>query len=325
MVNSGVLKYRDSRPGDERGIFGLFQAVFHREIAPAFWRWRYLESPWGAGFSRVALDGDQVVGHFGAIPMQIQLKGKTFPAILPMTAMTFPGYTGRGIFTRLMSETYGAARERGFPLVYGFFNRNSYAANVRYGYHDVITMNPLVKQISRYRNTGPHPGRIATVVTFDGTFDRFWNRIKQDYNIVVPRTRELLNWRFVNDPVVDYTRFAFRDDSDEILGYVILKIYREGEITRGHIVDLMTVPDDNIARALINKAADHFQGNGVADLSCWIKEGSFPGRILEEEGFHREPGITNFAAMVLDKTRTELLPVEETSRWFLTMGDSDVY
>jgi hypothetical protein len=88
---------------------------------------------------------------------------------------------------------------------------------------------------------------------------------------------------------------------------------------------LMTVPDDNIARALINKAADHFQGNGVADLSCWIKEGSFPGRILEEEGFHREPGITNFASMVLDKTRTELLPVEETSRWFLTMGDSDVY
>jgi len=325
MNNQRTLTYREYAPGDEGRILALFKDVFHREMTPAFWRWRYQESPWGQGMMRVALDGDKMVGHFGVIPMRVQFQSTIYPAVFPMTAMTHPDYAGRGIFTRLMSETYGSAREQGFPLVYGFFNRNSYSANVKFGYHDVITLNPLTKTLSPAESDGDRDSYIAAVAVFDGAFDRLWDKIKQEYVAIVPRTGEFLNWRFVKDPVVDYAIFAYRYGKGDVLGYVVLKIYKEGETIRGHIVDLMTIPDESIARALIKKSYDYFRQNDAVDLSCWMKEGTSYARILEEEGFVRRQGETHFAVIVLDKTRKELLPAEDATGWFLTMGDSDVY
>ena len=277
MVTQKVLTYRDYAPGDEHLILNLFREVFHREMSPAFWRSRYEDSPWGHGIVRVAIDGDKVVGHFGGIPMRVQVAGKVYPAIFPMTAMTHPDYAGQGIFTRLMSETYESARKQGFPLVYGFFNQNSYYANVKFGYHDVIKMNPLEKKLSPDESDGHLTSDIVTVDTFDGSFDRLWERAKQDYVAVVPRTSEFLNWRFDQSPEVKYVKYAYRGRSD-ILGYVVLKIYTEGKIVRGHIVDLLTVPDENSARALARKAFHYFRANGVTDISVWMKENTQIGR-----------------------------------------------
>jgi GNAT superfamily N-acetyltransferase len=324
MVNQSTLSYREYQPGDEICILALFHEVFHREMPLSFWRWRYQENPWGRGIMRVAVDGDKMVGHFGVIPMRVQFRGLVYPAIFPMTAMAHPDYAGRGIFSRLMTETYESGRKQGFPLVYGFFNKNSYPANVRFGYHDIIKLNPLVKKLAPNDN-GYRNGNIRAIDFFDSAFDRLWNRIKDEYPAVAPRTSELLNWRFVQDPVTDYARFAYRDDQGGILGYIVLKIYRVGDTIRGHIVDIIAIPDDSVATALLKKAYSYFQANGVTDLSCWMKDGTLYSRILEKECFNRQPGETNFAVMVLDKSRTELLPAENAREWFLTMGDSDVY
>lgn len=325
MVTQKVLIYRDYEPGDERRIRGLFAEVFHREMSPAFWQWRYVEGPYGHGIIRVALDGDKMVGHFGVIPMRVQFKGNIYPAIFPMTAMTHPGYAGQGIFTRLMSDTYESAHKQGFPLVYGFFNQNSYYANVKFGYHDVIKMNPLEKKPAISESDGDRAGNIISADIFDTAIDRLWNKVKHDYQAIVPRTSAFLNWRFVKAPDVNHARFVYQDVTGETLGYIVLKIYTEGKIVRGHIIDLLTVPDGKIAKALMKKSYDYFKAHQVSDLSCWMMEGTFYRRILEEEGFVRRPGVTNFAVMVLDKSNTGLLPVENASAWFLTMGDSDVY
>lgn len=325
MVTQKVLTYRDYELGDERRILGLFAEVFHREMSPAFWQWRYVEGPYGHGIIRVAMDGDKMVGHFGVIPMKVQFKGNIYPVIFPMTAMTHPEYGGRGIFTRLMSEIYESARRQGFPLVYGFFNQNSYYANVKFGYHDVIKMNPLKKRLSFTESDGHMADNIASVDVFDTAISQLWNRVKKDYVAVVPRTSEFLNWRFVKAPGVDYARFAYQDAAGDIFGYVVLKIYTEGKIVRGHIVDLMTIPDENVAKALVRKSYDYFKAHQVPDVSCWMMEGTSYSRILEEEGFVRHPGMSNFAVMVLDKGNPGLLPAENASSWFLTMGDSDVY
>ena len=324
MVAQKVLTYRDYAPGDEHRILNLFHEVFHREMSLTFWRWRYEDSPWGHGIIRVAMDGDNMVGHFGVIPMRVQFAGKVYPAVFPMTAMTHPDYAGKGIFTRLMAETYESARKRGFPLVYGFFNQNSYYANVKFGYHDVIKMNPLEKKLSPDEPDGYLASDIITVDAFDGSFDRLWERVKQDYVAVVPRTSEFLNWRFVQAPEVKYARYAYRDKGG-LLGYIVLKIYTEGKIVRGHIVDLLTAPDENIARALVRRAFHYFRANGVTDVSCWIKGNTLYSRVLQNDGFIRHPGPTNFAVMLLEKGLANLLPAEEASSWFLTMGDSDVF
>ena len=38
---------RDYQDGDEYQIAALFNEVFQRDMALAYWRWRYLENPFG--------------------------------------------------------------------------------------------------------------------------------------------------------------------------------------------------------------------------------------------------------------------------------------
>ncbi len=119
----GQLTYRAYQPGDETQILSLFKLVFRREMSEQFWKWRYLDNPFGQALSMLALDGEKLVGHFAVLPMAVQFGGRIFRAIFPVTAMTHPDYAGQGIFTRLITTTYEFCRRAGFTLVYGFFNR----------------------------------------------------------------------------------------------------------------------------------------------------------------------------------------------------------
>lgn len=323
MPTKKSLTYRFYQTGDETRILTLFREAFNREMSPDFWHWRYVDNPYGRGIIRVALDGDKMVGHFAVIPMRVQFQGTVYPAIFPMTAMTHPEYGGQGLYTKLISEVYEYARTQGYALAYGFPNKNSYYPSLKFGYHDIITIRPLERKLPS--GTPGRDGNITAIDKFDSRFDRLWENVRGNYKIIICRTSEYLNWRFLRNPDAKYTIFAYTDEAGDILGYEALKIYREGNIIRGHIVDILTVPDDNIARALVRSAFDYFAEERVQDVSLWMSEDRFYSRILEEEGFIRHPGTTHFAVMALDKNDKSLLPVENPVNWHLTMGDSDVF
>ncbi|MFH0847383.1 MAG: GNAT family N-acetyltransferase [Chloroflexota bacterium] len=323
----GQLTYRAYQPGDETQILSLFKLVFHREMGYEFWKWRYRDNPSGLAVSMVAFDGEKLVGHFAVLPMEVQFEGKLFRAIFPVTAMTHPDYAGRGIFTRLITTIYDSCRRNGFLLAYGFFNRNTFYVNVnRAGYRegDVIRMDILEKKLGDTLPPASLGKEIREIKIFDAQVDRLWGRMKGDFRAVVPRTSRFLNWRFSQYEEINYPKFIFEADG-EMLGYIVLKIYREGETVKGHIIDLLAVRDEKVVRSLIHKSYEYFRGKGVPDISCWMMKNSYFSRILESEGFKRTEGATNFGCQLLDKSQKELLPIEKSAHWHLTMGDSDVF
>jgi hypothetical protein len=324
MTNQNILTYRDYQPGDEVSILALFRQVFHREMSPSFWRWRYRDDPFGQSVIRMAFDGDRLVGHFAAIPMKVAVTGEIYTDIFPMTAMTHPDYGGRGIFTSLMDQTYRSCAQKGASLVYGFCNQNSLGPSVRYGYRNVIKTVLWQKKLNANSITGPPIDKVEPVSIFDDRIDALWETVKNDYPVINIRNKEFLNWRYIRAPHTEYSCFVYADGG-AVAGYIVLKVYTEPGLIKAHIVDLLSVRDEFVVRALIGKAYRYFSEKGIYDLSCWMMGSPFYRGIFEAEGFFAGPDATNFGVKRLDLKNALLSDVEDTSLWYATMGDSDVY
>lgn len=318
---------RDYREGDERQILALFKEVFGQELSLAFWRWRFIENPFGRGIIKLLFDGQELIGHYALMPVAVQVKSGVVKAAFSMTTMTHPDYSGKGIFAYLAEETYKLCQERGLNFVYGFPNRNSYpgfAKRLRWHLAKMTVLKERQPSATKRRPIRTNLS-VKKVERFEDTMDLLWDRVKEGYAVAIPRTKQYLNWRFVSSPDVQYAKYIVSDSYQTILGYVVLKTYTGDNIRRGHIVDIMSVTDEEIVRVLLDSARDYYFRDGTVDISCWLPQNSFYSNILEKEGFVREETDTYFGVRVFDEANLLAKGVEQLSSWFITMGDSDVF
>lgn len=319
---------RDYKSGDEHQILALFREVFGREMSLPFWKWRFIENPFGHGIINLLFDSSKLIGHYAVIPMDVQVQGKLLKAAFSMTTMTHPSYSGKGIFTYLAEETYKLCQEKGFNFVYGFPNRSSYPSFVRkLKWQDLGKMMISEKRLQSTIEMRPVRTRflIKQLKRFESTINLLWDKAKKDYYVIVPRTEQFLNWRFVRSPDARYTKYTVLDSYDNIVGYVVLKIYVKENITRGHIVDILSIADEEVINLLLDSAYDYFLKNGICDVSCWIPRNSFYDDVLKKEGFVRKETDTYFGVRSFSEDDTLNKSVGRLSTWYVTMGDSDVF
>jgi len=325
IIKEGIC--RSYQKGDEFQILNLFEKVFSRKISIDFWKWRFIENPFGEGIIKLLFDRDLLVGHYVVIPMVMKIKNNLHRAVFAMTVMTHPDYRGQGIFTHLAKETYKEASKKGFDLVYGFPNKNvyqGYIGRLEWMIFGKMTMlyNKLRKDYSDcfFKNND-----IQKVKIFDDSVDLLWNKIKENYQVIIPRTKTFLNWRFIKNPDVNYEIYSVKDGK-EMLGYVVLKKYKKNNEEIGHIVDILAA-DNDIVEILLSISYNYFLENNIHNISCWMQSSYFYNEILEKEGFLRNyPEVeTYFGVKILNINSGSLKEVENFNNWYLTMGDSDVF
>jgi len=320
------ISSRSYESGDEYPILDLFKQVFKREMSLEFWRWRFVNNPFGKAVIRLSFDASKLVGHYAVIPMNVQVQGKSTKAALSMTTMVHQDYRGSGIFTNLAQESYKAAAERGTEFVFAFPNENSYYPFIKMlGWKGFGKMSILEKDVETNYTENASEIDVHQIERFDSRIDLLWDKVKQRYPVIVPRTRQFLNWRFVQSPDETYTKFVV-GNNEELLGYVVLKVYVAPTGGKGHIVDMLTVEDEAVVRKLLRRTYSYFTAQGINNISCWCQDNSFYAHILEAEGFSRkEMEGTYFGIKILDGRSDLLKSVESFPNWFLSMGDSDVF
>ncbi len=281
-----ALAYRDYQDGDEYQIAALFNEVFQRDMALAYWRWRFLENPFGKLIVRLLFDGDRLIGHYAVVPMNVEVLGEPLKAAFSMTTMTHPEYTGRGIFAYLAEETYKKCQQQGFNFVYGFPNRNSYYGFThKVGWKGLGKMTTLQKKTERGVVRQSTVGQIQQIEQFDERADSLWNKVGRDYSVIVPRTAEFLNWRFSAHPEVNYPKYIFIDKKGHLLGYIVLKMYVNTKESKGHIVDILSVRDRKVIKVLLDHSYSYFEKRNANTISCWVPRNTIYYDILLEEGF----------------------------------------
>lgn len=317
---------RDYQNGDEHQILKLYEEVNNRKMALDYWRWRYSRNPFGEGIIKLVFADGKLIGHYAVTPMDIMVDNRSLRAVFSLHTMTHPDFQKQGIFTFLAEEVYKKCQSEGFSFVYGFPNENSYHGFTnKLGWTGFGKMSSLEKKLDAKTKAASAAGNIHGVDRFDDRVNVLWNKVKAGYRVIVPRTKDYLNWRFAEHPTIEYPKYVITTGGVELSGYVVLKVYRNGNLVKGHIVDMLSVDDEHTVKSLLNNAYDYFIEKGIGNLSCWMPESCFCTRILKEEGFISKEFDVNFGVRTFEKANESLRSVEQLDNWHLTMSDADIF
>ncbi|MBD3164429.1 GNAT family N-acetyltransferase [Candidatus Woesearchaeota archaeon] len=104
---------------------------------------------------------------------------------------------------------------------------------------------------------------IKEIKRFDEEINSFWARVENNFEFIVKRDMDYLNWKYVDiKPKMNYKIFLARNNGI-IGGYIILRTIN-ASIKQGLICDLLTNPNDKVAiSSLINFAANYFKEKNI--------------------------------------------------------------
>jgi hypothetical protein len=241
-------------------------------------------------------------------------------------------------------------------MTYGFSNRLAYPGHMKLGYSDVDTLSAMIKPLnlqnilSQYITNGllqkicavsmdfiikslyrtkklPEVNglTITKISSFDERINGLWEKVLNDYEIIVVRDKEYLNWRYVDIPDVDYAIYVAEREG-QILGYTVLRCQEQMGLVSGRIFELVVpLGHDEVAKSLILKAIEFFK-EAKADLVLYrMIADKTVGKIFRKSGFISLWFIGNKLRFVA-RTNTPRISesfLRERSHWFIQTGDSD--
>jgi hypothetical protein len=127
---------------------------------------------------------------------------------------------------------------------------------------------------------------LSTIEKFSNEFNDFWVSIKTNYDFIIEKTPDYLNWRYA-DPHGGNYRISVARENGELVGYLVTRINRyKKDYPEGYLVDFVTVPGrEYILEQLVFEALSYFDDNNVNIIYCWIIKGHSYERILKSNGF----------------------------------------
>ena len=160
---------------------------------------------------------------------------------------------------------------------------------------------------------------IDEVEHFGDEIDQLWDQLAPYFPAIVQRNAEYLNWKFVDQPHMQYEKFVVRR-ADTVCGYVITRQGRPPEPKVGVIADVFAAPDDDSAlRALLVHATKHLRHAGVKAIVAASSLSSYAAHFLRL-GF-KESGRSIPMFRCTGPAKRNLTNWEEG--WFFSMGDHD--
>lgn len=352
---------RDYKNGDEDRILQLIQPAF-KWGDKKYWNWRYRDNPAGIGRIWLADDAGKIVGHYAMIPIKMKIGDETVTASLSADIVTHPDYRHQGIFETLARKAYTEAGKEGVHIACVFPNKFSYPGFIKkLGWFEVCRLKAFVKPLNlenalkRYFNnrflrkfcasignsiinscyrTKKSPDvdglTITRVSSFDDRIDDFWGRVSNDYDIIVVRSKEYLNWKYVEVPLLtelSNTNFVIyvAEKDGQICGYVILKCTKQRDLLLGYIYDLIApLGQEEVISCLISKAIEYFKGKKVNLIHCGMMADKIYYTIFKKNGFIPSHIIINKPFCVYSShpaiSRTHL---KNPKHWFIQIGDSE--
>jgi N-acetylglutamate synthase-like GNAT family acetyltransferase len=352
-----IRAYRD---GDEEGILELWKAVYpakelNREQWLKQWHWMYKNNPAGSGRIWLAEDKDRIVGQYAVIPVLIKLVSKTIIGALSLATMTHPAYRHQGLFETLAKKTYAEVARDGIHIVYGFPNELSYPGFIKkLNWFDITTMQSMFRPLNwesvikkriknkflsrtsvsvissvfdkvsfRTKRNATVPGlTITQISSFDESINEFLARVSNQCQIMVARSKDHLNWRYVAVSDTDYMIYIAQK-AGEIHGYITLRCMQQGQAKTGVIFDILA-QSEHVAQCLIWKCIEQCEQKKVDTISCNMIASKMYFRAFKRNGFISMPfkkGSQFCAYSSAPYVSKEFL--QDAKNWFVQYGDSD--
>ncbi len=351
---------RTYEKGDEKGIFKLIKAVYPEkkydwEKWIRGWNWMYMNNPIGDSKIWVADHNGKIVGSRSVFLVKIKIGNETIMASQNSGLMTHPNYRRQGIFSTLEKKSFDQLKGDGIGITYSFPSSMSYPIYMKSGLffniHALQTMirpfnleNILKRRIKNkfllkiyavigylfinmfYRTKKPPEVddlTISQISSFDDRINDFWKKISNDYEIMVIRNKEYLNWRYVDVPNVEYTIYL-AEERGEICGYIVLGCAEQDQLS-GHIMDIIgPLNRPEIIHSLLSEAIKYFKEKKVDAIFCKMIADKIFYKIFRKNGFVPTRFITKSRFIVrINSPEISEAYLKNKENWFIQLGDSD--
>ncbi len=337
------------RPGDRRGIEGLYRRVFGGDAGDANrlrWDWQYRRNPNnpdGSPLIWVAREGPSVIGQYAAMPVRLSLGDKEIQGAWGMDVMVAPERQRQGVgetLFRTWDRHVGASMGLGLsessyrlfqklkwpdvgpvpclvkPLTRRALRRPQWPTPVN-RLVSAVTL-PLVKVVAR---SGPLKAELEPIRRFPPGFTALWDRISPKFTLAVRRDTRYLNWKYIEPPHVRYSIVALQRNG-ELGGYAVYRHVREprGRVTL--LVDFLVDPDDEAGFKTLLRWVDREARAADSDkIRSYAMHANFR-RIMRRSGYFQVKSTMEFTIKV---NALEVPPTfyDDTERWHVTLGDSD--
>ncbi|MEE8112037.1 MAG: GNAT family N-acetyltransferase, partial [Acidobacteriota bacterium] len=287
--------------------------------------WQYFENPNGHARIWVARDGDRIVAAYTAIPHRMSVHGKIAPGWRVQDVMTRPEYRGRGIYHELAQRAADSLFRPEFPLNFTFPNEQSHKAFIGKGWVEAFRV-PLYLFSGRIPESKPAgSAEVASFEDFDARAEEIWSAHVSRAGFAVHRTKEHLDWRYRKHRKSKYFPFRVTRDGETLI-LVLKRFDREDGSRWGHLVDwFSTSVDPPLLRSGFEQFLLFARESACHSMSCWSPGGSGMEPLLDEYGFRKQKDLTRWVVAHREGSPGEQREIRDESRWFLSMGDSDVF
>lgn len=307
-------------PTDLAAALDLFELVYGRRLSEAFYRWRFLENPFGTPLVTLLWDGPKLAGHYSASPSR-SFQEAPFPSAQSMTTMTHPDYRNQGVFTKLAEDLFARMESSGREMIWGFPNTQSHYGFVqKLGWRDVgvlCTMTRVLGAAERHSSRAREIDGPSTATT--ALFERGAGRR------MFPNAHDqpFLRWRYVENPSTRYRFFTLPGSEDD--AFAVTKEYSLADGRRSlEVVDFLHGGRTNALGDLMGGLLGVASDEGYELVRTWCAQGDVGFPALERLGFVPREPLVYFGARVFGRRSLpegHLAP----SDWGIAMGDSDNY
>ena len=321
-----------------------------------YYRWKIKENPVRTGFASLAVSGNDIVSSVSVTPKLIWYKGRKIRAAEIGDTYTDTRFQRRGIFAALINDIKVRAHESGCDLIYGLPNEQSrpgYEKKCNFVSHPTFKLESctylfnaakiagdnyagfiksILKILSLLLNTTLSVAQrfwllvgktfgisVEEIDTLDDRYDEFWQKNKDQSDILLVRDKNHLNFRFFSQPLVNY-RFYEAKKRGKLLGYLVSRMQKSQGRRNALIADwFYDRRHPLVFLSLLQHALRDGVSQGVGLFSTWVNDSSVDKWLLFLSGFvarRRQPIIFHKNAM-----GTEIL--NSRDRWHFTIADSD--
>ena len=350
-----VMAYKE---GDEEGIFELWKAVYpereyNREKWMRWWRWMYKDNPFGNPIMYLAQHDGRIVGHQSLIFMEMKIGNEMVKASQAIDLLVHPDYRYQGIFLKLERSAFDEAKQKGVHITIGFPNEAAYPGHMKLNWFDVAITKVLFKPLNWenaiklktedkflqsvlaagcslvfnkvFFRTPKAPTledlNINQTASFDDRINDFWAKVSNQYQIMVARGKDYLNWRY-GTLDAGYSIFVAQKAS-EICGYLVIGDKMQNSVKVSHVFDLLAQSEE-IMHCLVSKAIEDCQRKKVDLILYTLIANKTYHRVLKRSGFISLPFIKggHFCAYSSSSYISKAF-LGDPENWLVQVGDSD--
>lgn len=219
-----VLATREDLPK----IHALYEQVWGPGRSAEYLGWKLFDAPFEPLPPMLAMDGDACVGLYAVIATPMILDGQRIMGCQSVDTMTHPDYRRQNMSVTLARACYAEAERRGFRLVYGMPNENSYPMFMKHldwvKTDDMVRwVRPLAARRGPAFLTEPLTRLIQAHARRSRLPSALVSRVTPQTRFVVPRPMPVaarcyveksaawLNWRYAAEPGGSYEQYLTGD------------------------------------------------------------------------------------------------------------------